>query len=280
MGIQVNTNVASSMVQRSLALSNKEVEQSMARIAAGRITKAVEDAAGLTISETLKAQARGSEAAYDNAQTGINLMQTAESGLGSVSENLQRVRELTVQAANGTNGEAERDAIKSEIESLTSEINRVAKSTSFNDINLLDGSNSDLTLQTGANADADTNSLEIGSALGSVKTEDLDIPTGDDLDDALSSSASAAQMLDKIDNALSTINERRSNIGSIENRLESTVNSLQIKQENMLAAESRIRDVDIAKEASKLTQNQILQNSSAILLAQANQNPAIAINLI
>ncbi|HBH17618.1 MAG TPA: flagellin, partial [Cyanobacteria bacterium UBA9579] len=188
--------------------------------------------------------------------------------------------ELTVQAANGTNGEAERDAIKSEIESLTSEINRVAKSTSFNNINLLDGSSSNLSLQTGPNADADTNSLEIGSALGSIKTEDLGMPTGADLDTALSSSANAAQMLDKIDSALSTINERRSNIGSIENRLESTVNSLQIKQENMLAAESRIRDVDIAKEVSKLTQNQILQNSSAILQAQANQNPAIALNLI
>ncbi|OGI21734.1 MAG: hypothetical protein A2287_05730 [Candidatus Melainabacteria bacterium RIFOXYA12_FULL_32_12] len=280
MGIQINTNVSSSLIQRSLTSANKEIEQSMVKIAYGRINKAVEDAAGLSISESLKAQARGSEVAYSNAQSGINLLETAESGLGSISENLQRVRELTMQAANGTYGEAERNAIKSEIQSLVSEIDRVAESTSFNDIKLLNGSNNNTSLQIGANAENATNSLKIGDALGSAKAETLGMPVGANLDNALSSSTNAAQLLDNIDGALSSINERRSNIGSMQNRLESTVNSLQIKQENMSAAESRIRDVDVAKETSKLTQNQILQNSSALLLAQANQNPAMATILI
>jgi flagellin len=280
MGIVVNTNVSSDMIQRSLSLANKEVEQSMIKIAYGRVSQAVEDAAGLSISETLKAQARGSEVAYNNAQTGINLLQTAESDLSSINDNLQRVRELTVQSANGTYGESEREAINAEIESLVSEIDRVSESSSFADVKLLNGESDDIALQIGANSDAETNALQIGEVLKSASVESLGIPKGDDLNTALSSSDNVRDFLNKIDDAISTVNSRRADTGSMQNRLESTVNSLEITQQNMIAAESRIRDVDIAKEMSTLTQNKILQEASSMLLAQANQNPGIAISLL
>ncbi|HBG49894.1 MAG TPA: flagellin [Cyanobacteria bacterium UBA9971] len=280
MGLEINTNVTSSIIQNNLALSQSEVEKSILKIATGKKLSAVEDAANLILAETLDAQARGSQTAIENSQTGINTLQTADAGLESTNENLQRIRELSVQAANGTYGEDERNAIKDEISALTDEINRVANSTSFNKQNLLDGSSSDLTLQTGPNGDPGENTINVGDALGSVKTDDLGLLNSDDVKTSLNTSDDFRSYIDSVDNALSRVTEQRSNIGAYQNRLESNINSMDITSENLIAAQSRIRDTDIASEMSKLTQNQILNSASASLLAQANQIPSIALSLI
>ena len=282
MGIVVNTNVSSILVQRSLNTATNAVSRSLEKLSTGyRINRAADDAAGLTISEALKSQARGSAVAAANAQAGVNLLQTAEGDLAVIQDNLQRIRDLAVQAANGTNASTERDAIKSEVSQRVSEINRIANSSSFNAIKLLDGSQTTVSLQIGANYDSanlSLNSLTIGSPLAAADASTLGI--NDDLTASFASSTAAASYISAVDTAIATISTRRSTIGSLQNRLESTIQSLAIKGENMAASESRIRDVDVAKEAAQLTKGQILQQASASLLAQANQAPSIALSLI
>ena len=286
MGIVVNTNVSSLIVQRSLSNATGAMSKSLERLSTGyRINRAADDAAGLTISEALKAQARGAAVASSNAQAGVNLLQTAEGDLGIIQDNLQRIRDLAVQAANGTNATSERDAIKSEVEQRVSEITRLANGSSFNAIKLLDGTQTDVALQIGPNFNASAvslNSLTIGAPLGQANSTALGINGAGALSVAsfFATSTKAASYITKIDSAISTISSRRSTIGSLQNRLESTIQSLAIKEENMRASESRIRDVDVAKEAAFLTKNQILQQASASLLAQANQAPSVALSLI
>jgi len=282
MSIVVNTNVSSILVQRSLQTSTGSIQESLEKLSSGyKINKAADDAAGLTISEGLKAQARGAKTAADNAQSGINLLQTAEGDLAIIQDNLQRIRDLTVQAANGTNGSAERTAIQAEVDQRVTEINRLAQSSQFNNINLLDGSNTEIALQIGANAGS-LNVITIGasgtSPLASAQTSDLGIETA--LATAFGSAGAASSFISEIDDAISEVSSRRSTIGSLQNRLESAIQSLNVQFENMSASESRIRDVDVASEAANLTRNQILQQSAATLLAQANQSPSIALSLI
>ncbi|MFH0702256.1 MAG: flagellin [bacterium] len=278
MGIVVNTNISSFLVQRSLSDATSEINKSIERLSTGyKINRAADDAAGLVISESLKSQSRGAAMAAQNAQTGMNLLQTAEADLGVILENLQRIRDLTVQAANGTNGSVERAAIKSEVDARFSEINRIAESSTFNAVKLLNGDNTTLTLQAGPNAVSSLNTLDIGAPLQSAKYSSLGISG---VTTAFDSATAAASFITLIDTAINTVSTRRSTIGSLQNRLESAIRSLTIKQENMTAAESRIRDADIAKEAAALTKNQILQQASASLLAQANQAPTIALGLI
>ena len=287
MSIVINTNVSSFIVQRSLSNATQGIQKSLERLSTGyRINRAGDDAAGLSISEALRSQARGSAVAQANAQTGVNLLQTAEGDLAIIQDNLQRMRDLAVQASNGTNGSVERSAIQSEVTQRVSEINRIANSSSFNNIKLLDGSKTDLSLQIGANFDATAtsgsalNTLTIGSPLQAAGASTLGIDGGGDLSTCFASSTAAASYISLVDTAISTISSRRSQIGSLQNRLESTIQSLAIKQENMSASESRIRDVDVAKEAAVFTKYQILQQASAQLLAQANQSPSIALSLI
>jgi flagellin len=281
MGIVVNTNVASVMVQRSLGGATSEISKSLEKLSTGfKINRAADDAAGLAISESLRSQARGSAQASANAQTGVNLLQTAEADLGIIQENLQRIRDLTVQAANGTYGTTERSAIYSEVTARTQEIDRIAKSSSFNAIKILDGSSTSVTLQIGSNSAASLNALSIGSPLGKATSSTLGLGTSAAVSAAFATSTAAASFLSNIDRAISTVSTRRSEIGSIQNRLESAIKSLAIKQENMMSADSRIRDTDVAKEAATLTRNQILQQASASLLAQANQQPQIALSLL
>lgn len=282
MSIVVNTNVSSILVQRSLQTSTGSIQDSLAKLSSGyRINKAADDAAGLTISEGLKSQARGAQTAADNAQSGVNLLQTAEGDLAIIQDNLQRIRDLTVQAANGTNGSAERTAIQSEVDQRVTEINRLAQSSQFNNINLLDGTNTQIALQIGANAGS-LNVITIGgsgtSPLSSAQASDLGISTT--LDTAFESASAASSFISEIDNAISEVSSRRSTIGSLQNRLDSAIQSLNVQYENMSASESRIRDVDVASEAANLTKSQILQQASATLLAQANQSPSIALSLI
>jgi len=287
MSIVVNTNVSSLMVQRGLTQATDGIGKSLERLSTGyRINRAADDAAGLTISESLKAQGRGAAMATQNAQTGVNLLQTAEADLGIIQDNLQRIRDLSIQAANGTNGTSERNAIKSEVEQRVKEVTRIANSSAFNSIKLLDGTSTGLALHIGANFVADAvslNSLTIGAPLDKADATSLGLNSSSDatfLTTQFESSTKAASYISLIDSAISTVSSRRSTIGSLQNRLDSAISSLAVKQQNMSAAESRIRDVDVAKEAAGLTKNQILQQASASLLAQANQAPSIALSLI
>ena len=278
MSIVVNTNVSSILVQRSLGNATSKINTSLERLSTGyRINKAADDAAGLTISEGLRSQIRGSEVAMENAQNGVNLLQTAEGDLGVIQDNLQRIRDLSVQAANGTYGSAERKAIEKEVGARIKEIDRLSKISAFNQIKLLDGSRTDLTLQIGTEEVSSTNTLTIGGPLADASSSGLGIQ---DYGSKFVSAASAQSFIAIVDKAIAKVSERRSDIGALQNRLESTIQSLSIKGENLSASESRIRDVDIAKQAASLSKDQILQQASASLLAQANQAPAIALSLI
>ncbi len=263
MSFEIN-EVTSLILQNSLKSATEEAEKSMVRLSHGKQVQAMENAANMMIAEGMESQRRGSRQAIENAQTGMNMLSTAESGLSGINDNLQRVRELAVQRENGTLSNADRSAIDSEIDALTEEIDRVAKSTSYGDQKLLDGSSGEVTLQVGPNSEAETNSVKIGDALSSVSSTDLGLDK------------TSPGFLSQIDNALDSINSKRSDIGAMSNRLESTIDSLYVQNENLTASQSRIIDVDVAEETSKLTQSQILQNSSASLLAQANQSPSIA----
>jgi len=278
MSIVVNTNVSSILVQRSLGNATSKINTSLERLSTGyRINKAADDAAGLTISEGLRSQIRGSEVAMENAQNGVNLLQTAEGDLGVIQDNLQRIRDLSVQAANGTYGSAERKAIEKEVGARIKEIDRLSKISAFNQIKLLDGTNTTLTLQIGTGEVASINTLTIGGPLGDASSSGLGIQ---DYTSKFVSAASTQSFIAIVDKAIAKVSERRSDIGALQNRLESTIQSLSIKGENLSASESRIRDVDIAKQAASLSKDQILQQASASLLAQANQAPAIALSLI
>lgn len=284
MSIVVNTNVNSILVQRSLGTATGSIGNSLQRLSTGyRINKAADDAAGLTISQSLDSQARGSQVATQNAQAGINLLQTAEGDLGIIQDNLQRIRDLAVQAANDTNGSDERTAIESEVNQRVNEINRIAKASKFNKIQLLDGSSSSVSFQIGAGSDASTNAISI---TGDADVNPLDDATASALGvtvttgTTLATASAAASFISDIDDAIATVSERRSTIGSFQNRLDSAIQSLAIKYENMSASVSRIRDVDVAKEAASLTKSQILQQASATLLAQANASPQVALSLI
>jgi flagellin len=291
MSIVVNTNVSSILVQRSLSTATSGIGKSLEKLSTGyRINKAADDAAGLTISETLRSQSRGSMVAAQNAQNGINLMQTAEGDLSIIQDNLQRIRDLVVQGANDTNGSEERTAIESEVQQRLDEINRTAKGSKFNAINLLDGSQTSLNFHIGAGSETSLNQLNVASTAGGktnplasaetsqLGTNGIDLSTG--ASGTFSSASKIASYLSKVDDAITDVSKRRSAIGSYQNRLESTISSLNIKYENMSASESRIRDVDVAKEAAVLTRNQILQSASSSLLAQANQSPGVALSLI
>lgn len=285
MGIFVNTNVSSLMAQRSLSNATSSLNKSIERLSTGyRINRAADDAAGLSISQGLESQARGSQQALSNAQTGINLLQTAEGDLSIIQDNLQRIRDLAVQAANGTNGTAERTAIKEEVDQRAKEITRLSSSSTFNAIKILNGSSTTLMLQIGANYDptaVSLNALTIGSPLGRADATALGInDTSNLLTNSFTSSTAAASYINLVDSAITSISKRRSTIGSLQNRLDSTVQSLTIKIENMTASKSRIRDTDVAQESANLTKSQILQQASASLLAQANQTPSIALSLL
>ena len=279
MGIVINTNLSSLVAQRSLTSSTAKVNSSLEKLSTGkRINHVADDAAGYSISQRFQSQYRGADVAKANAQDGINMLQTAEGDLSTIQDNLQRVRDLTVQASSDTLGSAERQAIQYEIETRLEEVDRLAEGSSFNGKKLLNGENEDgLSIQIGANSDADTNRLTM-DVFDSAKSDALGITT--DVSSAMGSSESASSFLDEIDTAISNVSDRQTKIGSMQNRLESSIQSLSITSENLKAADSRIMDVDIAEEAANLTKNQILQQASISILAQANQAPSMALNLL
>lgn len=271
MGTRINTNVAALTAQRNLASVTQRLQGNFARLSSGlRIATAADDAAGLGISERMRARIRSLTAASRNAQDGISMVQTAEGALNEVSNNLGRMRELAVQASNGTLTTGDRAVLDTEFQSLLVEIARVADQTSFNGTSLLDGSSALLEIQVGTQT-----GQTIAIALGDTTTTQLGLQ-GVGIDDA----AGAQSSLAAIDGALDSVSQRRGMLGAAQNRLESAFRSILNTRDNASAAESRIRDADIAFETADLLRNSIQQQLAVSVLAQANLQPQLMLRLL
>jgi flagellin len=271
MGLRVNTNVSSLTAQRNLASVTGRLQGNFARLSSGlRIATAADDAAGLGVSERMRSQIRSYAVAGRNAQDGISLAQTAEGAMQEISNNLTRMRELAVQAANGTLTTTDRATLDTEFQALITEIGRVATDTTFNGVALLDGTTSSLDIQVGIDS-GDT----ISVGLSSATTSALGIGGL-----GVTSTTLASAALATIDTAINTVSTNRGELGAAQNRLNSVVASIANTRENLSAAESRIRDVDVAAETADLTRNSILQQAAVSVLSQANVQPQLALSLL
>jgi len=265
MALRIQNNVEAFNAHRNLVNTSSQAAKSMERLSSGfRINRGADDAAGLAISEKLRSQIRGLSQAQRNAQDGVSLVQTAEGSLTEVHNMLQRIRELAVQYQNGTLEGADRDAITGEVTQLTDEITRIGTSAKFNGIELLNGTDT-ITFQVGS-SDADEITVNKFSIASSVAGN---IP-------ALSADTAIAS----IDAAISSVSSARADFGAVQNRLEYTMNNLATYQENLVASESRIRDVDMAKEMVSFSKMQILQQAGTAMLAQANQSSQGVLSLL
>jgi flagellin len=274
MGLRVNTNVASINAQRSLMVNTTLLGKSLEKLSSGlRINRAGDDAAGLAISESLKSDIRALQQASRNAADGISMIQTAEGGLEEVSGILIRMRELAEQAATGTLGSDERAYLDSEFQQLVMEGSRIADSTEFNGTKLLDGSIAQLDIQVGVGTQSDSQvTLQLGAGM---RADDLHLDTVNILD-----ATAALGAITAVSNATGLVSAQRADFGSAQNRLESTIRNIAMSVENLSAANSRIRDVDIAAETSAMTAMQILQQAGVAVLAQANATPQLALQLL
>ncbi len=279
MALVINTNVASLIAQRNLAVNNSALSKSVQRLSSGlRINSAADDAAGLSISEKLTAQIRSIAVAVRNSQDGVSLSQVAEGGLTEIGGILIRMRELAEQSSNGTLGTSERSALDNEYSQLISEIDRISNVTEFNGIKLLDGSQSGsgVTLQVGFQNTANDR-INFFSGVAATDTTNLGI-TG--IFGTISSAGNAQSALTQLDAAISTVAQRRGTLGAIQDRLDSTVSNLRVASENLTSANSRIRDADFAYETAQFTKNQILVQAATSILAQANVLPQNALQLL
>ena len=275
MGLRIATNVPSLATQRNVDNVGREAGKSYARLSSGnRITKSGDDAAGLSISNKLEASVRGLKMAQRNANDGISFVQTAEGGINEVSNILIRLRELSVQAASDTIGDAERGFLDKEVQSLKGEIDRIAKVTNFNGTALLSGEGQKLTFQVGTES-GDMNRIEFDPAKTKVTAESLKVHNV-----SLASKDGALTALGDLNEAIKLVNENRSELGAMQNRLQSTSNSLGISVENLSDARSRVMDTDIAAETSNMAKNSILQSAGIAVLAQANSAPSNALKLL
>lgn len=276
MGFRINTNISSIAAQRSLTISNREGESNLQKLSSGsRITKAADDAAGLAISEKMKANIRSLKQADRNANDGISMVQTAEGGLNEVSSILTRMRELAVQTSSDTVGDVERGMTNMEYQNLKLELDRISQVTEFNGKKLLNGEGEMYDFQVGANNDAfqdriSYNAGQVNSKLESLGVQELDVSTKEGSQTSLSS----------LDSAIERVSGFRAYLGAIQNRLISTSNNLQVNVENMSAANSRIRDVDYASATADKAKNDILTAAGTSVLAQANVNAQGALKLI
>ncbi len=276
MGLRINTNVPSLSAQRSLGINTRNLNDNLRKLSSGeRITKAGDDAAGLAISENLKAQIRGMRQAKRNAGDAVSLLQTAEGGMNELSNIIIRLRELSIQAASDTVGTTERGYSDIEFQSLKEEIERISKVTEFNGIKLLDGSGGKLEFQVGTKNDPILDRLQYDGSRADASLKALGLVV-----DGVSTKESAQNALGKLDDALVHINGTRANFGALQNRLQSTQNNLEISDENLSAANSRIRDVDVASETADMTKNNILLQAGISVLSQANQAPNSALKLL
>lgn len=275
MGLRINTNIASQEVQKNLRTTSAAQESEFAKLSSGkRINKSADDAAGLAISKKLEAGSRGMRMATRNANDAISLVQVAEGGLNETSNILTRLRELSIQAGSDTVGEEERGYLSMEYEQLVSEADRISKTTAFNGRSLLNGTGEMLSFQIGAYEGAD-NVIEMDTSFADSSAESLGIDGTNirDRDDARSN-------LERIDSAIGKVSAFRANYGSIQARLQSTINNLDVATLNQEAARSRIEDVDIADSTAKLASAQIRSAAGVATLAQANQLGTQAMRLI
>lgn len=276
MGLRINTNIASLNSQRALGKTGLELQKTLERLSSGeRINRAGDDAAGLAISESLKAQIKGLGAAERNAEDGISLVQIAEGGLNEISNILIRLRELAVQAASDTVSNVERKFLNLEFEQMLDEIDRIANTTEFNNVQLLNGTGAVLDIQVGVRNDPLVDRLTFDAAKADVNASSLGLNLASVMD-----KISAQNSLASIDNAISDVTGVRADFGAMQARLQSTINNLQISKENLSAAKSRIRDADFAKETADLTRNNVLYSAGTSVLAQANSNTKNALTLI
>jgi Flagellin and related hook-associated proteins len=273
----INTNVMSLNAQRNLSTTSASMATTVQRLSSGlRINSAKDDAAGLAIAQRMTTQVRGMEQAARNANDGISLAQTAEGALQEISNNLQRIRELAVQAANGTNSTEDKAALQKEVQALKDEITRVTENTKFNGIHLLNTSGKVISIQVGANA-TDHDMIDI--KLNDIKTA-LSGITASSFSVSGMTAGSGATQLTNLDDALKAVNEARADLGAIQNRFSSAIANLQVSTENMAASRSRIQDADYAKETAELTRNQILQQAGTAMLAQAKAIPQNVLSLL
>jgi flagellin len=273
MGLRVNTNIASINSQRNLESVTARLNRNYRKLSTGlRITTAADDAAGLAISERLRSQVRSLSQAKRNAMDGISLVQTAEGSMNESSAILIRMRELATQANNGTVSAKDKATLNEEFQALISEIDRIALSTEFNGIKLLDGSSSTFDFQVGVGTVGGVDTISV-SLTPSLATS---IGIGSISIDAAGASAAIAA----IDTAINSVSSLRGTLGAVQNRLDSTISNIGVAIENLSAAESRIRDVDVAEETAKLTRNSILQQAAISILSQANVAPQSALNLL
>ena len=277
MALTVNTNVASLNTQRNLSASSNALNTSLQRLSTGsRINSAKDDAAGLQISNRLTSQINGLNVAARNANDGISMAQTAEGALQQSTNILQRMRELTLQAGNGSNSADDKASLQLEVVALQSELTRIADTTSFGTKKLLDGTATAVTFQVGAyGGAADTITLNFGTDMDAatllVSANEVDVT---------SATLTTAGMLGSIDTAIKTIDTQRANFGAAQNRFENTISNLQNIAENVTASRVRIQDTDFAAETANLSKNQVLQQAGTAILAQANQLPQAVLSLL
>ncbi|MDE1715368.1 flagellin [Chromobacterium amazonense] len=281
MAITVNTNITSLQAQHNLNGSQASLSQSLARLSSGlRINSAKDDAAGLAISQTLTSAIRGNNQAINNANDGISVGQTAEGALGQLANNLQRIREIAVQSANGSASNTNRSQMQSEVDQLTQEISRIVQTTQFNGTQLLSG-NAVLMFQIGSSGDpsnqVSVSSVDMTSA-GVLCSYNASLTNTGTINITTQSGASA--ILSSLDKDIAQISTVRSNWGAVQNRFDAVVANLQSYTQNLTAAKSRIMDVDFASETANLTRNQILQQAGSSILKQANSMPQSALTLL
>ena len=285
MALTINTNLSSLIVQKNLSSATTSLNSAIERMSTGyKINHAKDDAAGYSIAANWKTMLGSLDIASENASMGADMLKTAEENYSLITEHLQRVRDLTEQAANGTYGQDSLTAIKSEMTARLMEINRIAANCEFNGIKLMDGTQSEaINLQVGLNS-GDTNVIKLEAALfeeatasGLLNAKNADFKK---FVDEAGATATAAGKLAEIDNAIKEISSRVTSIGSAQNRVDSAISAISVQSENLTSSLSTIRDADVAKESSNYIKAQILQQASATLLATANQTPSIALNLI
>lgn len=276
MGLRITTNLPSISAQRTMATSQREIHKSFAQMSSGsRITKAADDAAGLSISETLKSTIRGFTQAQRNANDGISMVQVSEGGLAEVSNILTRLRELGVQAASDTVGDVERGFIDKEVQQLKNEMQRIAKTTRWGSQTLLDGSGTEYSFQVDLNNDEFNDRIAFDASQQDATVSTLGVDGFD-----FSTKEGAREALENLETAQRQVNGYRANLGAIQNRLISTTENLGVAIENFSAANSRVRDADIAQSSAEATRNSILLQASVGVLSQANQSPAAALKLV
>lgn len=285
MAINIRTNVPSLTAQRNLDTSTNQLNTSYERLSSGlRINRARDDAAGLAIAESLKADSRVASVAIRNANDGISIISIADQAIGQIGNVLTRLAELAEQSANGVYGNVQRSALSNEFVALTSEIERIAYTTKFNGLNLLSGGGT-VVFQVGfdsaSTSQVSYTGVEVTLAALGLASPGTSVVTYSIIDTTDMESQSAARLaLDAINAAITSVTRNRGALGAAESRLEVTISNLQVARENFKAAESRIRDVDVAGEAAELTRINILQQAGAAILAQANSQPQLALQLL